>query len=498
MAGSSSYDYLFKASAGLLIVAALLAGAWVYHSWTDFTPGRPPEARQPSSSPSASPSPAVEAAPRTLPPVGARTDSPLRPEPQQIIPPATASLPPADVPHSLSGKSPPAGDIAAPSETPPDGQDENRRDGPATARHEPETDSGPAAAQREPETQPKTDSSGERAAEPPAAPADPPGEEPAAGQTPLIVYGRGSAADAQSGVVAGEIPARQVPPDTSGLYGSPPPAGQKNGRRRISPRGEDSVVSLAFVQDLAKFLADNYWPAGTHPRARRRGISTATLKWANAIFGARLQGFSVDRNKIPQERLRVLNYAFMPSMMRGLYDVYAERFLDALERQALSRRFGPGNRPPSKAELAEMYSLYATMAKGLAGTARAYADTPGARSLARSCVEADEQAEEANRRFIGAARDNAPARAALERQYRAAILRREQQRDALALALRAKGTQGLDNESVVYAALWLYRRGEGAQAATRALADVLNACAAALEARRDGNKAGEPPLETRK
>ena len=258
------------------------------------------------------------------------------------------------------------------------------------------------------------------------------------------------------------------------------------------------MVSLAVVQDLAKFLADNYWPAGTHPRARRRGISTATLKWANAIFGARLQGFSVDRNKIPQERLRVLNYAFMPSMMRGLYDVYAERFLDALERQALSRRFGPGNRPPSKAELAEMYSLYATMAKGLAGTARAYADTPGARSLARSCVEADEQAEEANRRFIGAARDNAPARAALERQYRAAILRREQQRDALALALRAKGTQGLDNESVVYAALWLYRRGEGAQAATRALADVLNACAAALEARRDGNKAGEPPLETRK
>lgn len=489
MAGFSSHDYLLKASAGLLIVAALLAGAWMYHNWADFTPDRASEARR--SPPPVPPLPAMETAPQALPPVASRTDSPPRFEPPQSLPPANASLPPADDSPALPKRSPSTDNAAAPLETPPADNDKNRPDGR-------ETDNGQIAAQREPEEPAKTDFPGGRTTEPPTASPDEPGQEPVAGSAPLIVYGRGSATDAQGRVVTGKIPARQVPPDTSGLYGSPLPAGQKNGRRRISPQGEDSVVSLAVVQDLAKFLADNYWPAGTHPRARRRGITTATLKWANANFGARLQGFSVDRNKIPQERLRVLNYAFMPSMIHGLYDVYAERFLDALEQEALSRRFGPSNRPPSKAELAEMYSLYATMAKGLAGTARAYADTPGALSLARSCVEADEQTEEANRRFIAAARDNAPARAALERRYRAAVLRREQQCDALALALRAKGTHSPDNESVVYAALWLYRRGEGARAATRALADILNACAAALEARRDGNTVGEPFLETRK
>ena len=482
MADSSSHDYPLKASVGLLIVAALLAGAWVYHNWADFASDRPPEVRQSPSSPPAPPSSVAEATtPRALLPVDARTDSPPRHQPPQSLAPATDSLPPAEASPSLPENSPSS--AAAPLETPPADGAANRSDGQ-------EANNGRIAAQRGPEEPAKADIS---EAAPPAAPPDEPGEDPVAGRAPLIVYGKGSAADAQGRVIVGEIPARQVPPDTSGLYGSPVPAGRKDGRRRVSPQGEDTVVGLAFVQDLAKFLADNYWPAGTHPRARRRGISTATLKWANAIFGARLQGFSLNRNNIPQERLRVLNYAFMPSMIRSLYELYAERFLDALEREALSRRFGPGNRPPSKVELAEMYSLYATMAKGLAGTARAYADTPGALSLARSCVEADDQTEEANRRFIAAARDNAPAKAALERQYRAAVLRREQQRDALALALRARGAQGPDNESMVYAALWIYRRGEGSGAATRALADVLNACAAALEAGAMETRRASPP-----
>lgn len=492
MAGSSSHEYPLKAFAGLLIAAALLAGAWVYHNWTGSPPDRTPEARQSPSSPPAPPSPVMETPPRALPPVAARTDSPPRLEPSQIPSPESASIPPADASPFLPEKSPPADSAAVPVETPPADGDKTRRDEQETARE-------PISAQHVPEERAETGLSGGQATEPSSPPSDEPGEGAAAGRAPLIVYGKGSATGTQGSVVTGEIPAHQIPPDTSGLYGSPPPAGHKNGRRRVAPRGQDSVVGLDFVQDLAKFLADNYWPAGTHPRARRRGISTATLKWANAIFGARLQGFSVDQNKIPQERLRVLNYVFMPSMIRSLYDLYAERFLDALERQALSRRFGPGDRPMSKAELAEMYSLYATMAKGLAGTARAYADIPGAPALARSCVKADEQAEDAHRRFIAAARDNAPAKAALERQYRAAILQREQLCEKLAAALRGHGSAHRpDSESTVYAALWLYRRGEGSRTATRALADVLDACAAALEARRDGNKADAPPSENRK
>ena len=475
MAGSSQRSPLIKATATLMFAALVVAGVWLYHKDADFLSAWAPGVR----SSSALRNETAASAPQPAQPFPPRKDSQTGSLPW-LSP--SQSLPQADSPRPSAASAPlPAADASAPPAVSPEKEQPDQPD-------EPKTLALPAARQNEPAETVKPASDFERNAEP--AP-DQTGEIPAE-QPPLIVYGKGDAANSKGNVVRGEIPARQVPPDTAELYGSPGSSAQKREGRRVSPKGEDSVVSLAVIQDLAKFLADNYWPAGTHPRARRRGISTATAKWANAKFGVRLPGFSVNQARIAQERTRVLNYVFMPSMIRGLYDLYAERFLNALEQEALSQRRGPGERPLSGAERAEMFMLYGTMAKGLAGTVRAYADTPGARALTKACLDTEQRAEEVHQSFLEAMRTNAPGRALLAKQYQIAVLQREQQRELLVSALRRNGTpQGLDSDTVMYTALWLYRRGDGAKGATKALAEVLDRCAGSLEEHYNRNKSNQ-------
>lgn len=298
----------------------------------------------------------------------------------------------------------------------------------------------------------------------------------------MTIYGTATAANDSGSSVRGEIPPHQLPLGPAESFGLPDSSSGKEGEFRASPRGEDSVVGLATIQDLARFLADNYWPAGTHPRARRRGISTASVKWANVMFGGQLQGFNVNHANPVQERSRVLNYLFMPSMIKGLYELYNDRFFTALEKEALSQRRGPENRPLNQYEVAELYELYGTMAKGLAGTVRAYVSAPDTATLARAYADAAQRAEEANQRVLTAGHANSPGRASLAKQYRTAVTRREEQRDSLVAALRRSGApRGLDPDAMAYTALWLYRRGSNIQAAAGALADVLDACADGLE-----------------
>lgn len=493
MTGSSQRDYLIKASMTVIFAALVLAGVWLYHDDARFprTPAtRPIPAPQEKSVP-----PATQFRPLQPEPENSRTGTPPWPDSPRILPPVNGSRP-----FATPAPPPNAGFPAPPVIV----GDEK----PAFRSGEPQTDGGAAAHQDEPIEKttpvPGTDSDTQLPAKAEPSPNQEEEniggytEEQAAGQTPLIIYGKGNAADARSGVVRGEIPADQAPPDTTALYGSPGSSRQKNKSARVHPRGEDSVAGLAVIEELAKFLADNYWPAGTHPRAHRQGISTVTVRWANAKFGVSLREFSVNQADIVRERTRVLNYVFMPSMVRGLYDLYSERFFAALEREALSQRRGPEERPFSKAELAEMYGLYETMARGLAGTARAYADTPGARALSRAYLDAERQAEEVHQRLLAARQNGSSGGTALAEQYRTAVLQREQQRETLTSALRRSGsTHGLDSDSVLYTALWLYRRGDGSRAATRALADILDQCADSLEKKQHRTGAGQKTSKAR-
>lgn len=320
------------------------------------------------------------------------------------------------------------------------------------------------------------------------------GQEAAGGQEPAVnaTPARGEAA-ALSG--PDEATGNETP-DTVILYGKARPVtrsgsvvrgsipeGQKAAARTpgAAAPGGDSVVTPAFADDLARFLADNYWPQGTHTLARSRGISTAGVKWANLRYGGQLKGFSGDKSRPERLRERVLVYAFMPSMIQGLYGLYRDYFFAALEEQALARADGPQGAYFTNAQVADMFALYAGMAKDLAGCVQAYRSVPGMRNQVASYADAYTGADSAFKRYMESMRTDGADKDDLADRYYEAVRRRENSHRGLARALRSGSGARLDDDSLVYTALWLYRRGPDNGAALSALEDVCRDSALRLE-----------------
>jgi hypothetical protein len=314
-----------------------------------------------------------------------------------------------------------------------------------------------------------------------------PGKKP---PVPLIRYGKGKPVSEKGSIVSGDIPKDQQMLEASAVSskGGPDP-----GRALLS--GRDSVVDISLLDSLAAFLAADYWPEGTHPLARGRGITTASLRWANMQFGGRLQGFVVNHDTILEERARVLRYIFMPSMIQGLYALYHEHFFAVLEKEALAQRRGPEQSPFTNGQVADMFALYAGMARGLSGCVRAYASTPDIRGRINAYIAASDAATAAYLHYSEIQPTPAVDRDRAARRYQEAVIKREQQRENVAAALRRSGpTSGLDSDSLVYAAMWLYRRGEVRADTLNALRAMFSACAGqftAMEKRYRAKPAGK-------
>jgi hypothetical protein len=318
----------------------------------------------------------------------------------------------------------------------------------------------------------------------------------------LIRYSRGKSVNEAGSIASGEIPLNRSPEDRQEqrfFAASTVPPGNGGGPPLVLRSGSDSVVDSSLLDDLAEFLAANYWPAGTHPAAKNRGVSTASLHWINLKYGGRLQGFAVNSDNISKERERVLRYVYMPSMIRGLYSLYAERFFRTLEKGALAQKRGPEQTPFTNAQMADMCSLYAGMARGLAACVRIYAQTPDLGLRIGAYLAASDAATAAYGRVSEIPPDRAADRDHAARRYQDAVIKREQQREHVAAAIRRGGESGgLDSDSLIYAAMWLYRRGESRPETLDALSAMFTSCAgqlAALEKRYRARPAGNFVLE---
>ncbi len=251
---------------------------------------------------------------------------------------------------------------------------------------------------------------------------------------------------------------------------------------------EDSVVRLAFVDDLAAFLAGNYWPRGTHPSAVRSGISTVSVKWANLRYGGELQGMRRG-DDLARARASVLRYVLTPSMLEGLYTLYIERFTAGLEAAADARRVGPAGkeRALTPAEKKEMLQLYAAQARGLGAAINVYLADGAMRGRVEALHAAENAVNEANRAYMESAGAYDEAReakapgldAAKTRMdkdaavYQRAIQTRERTREDLVRAMKGGASRTAGDDTLVYVASWLNRRGTGNPEALRAAAAVL-------------------------
>lgn len=260
---------------------------------------------------------------------------------------------------------------------------------------------------------------------------------------------------------------------------------------------EDAVVRPAFVNDIAAFLAQNYWPKNTHPSATRNGITTASLQWANLRYGAELRG--VDSRTDPGAvRRAILGYVLNPAAVGRIYGLYADGFVAALKQEADRRSVGGANarRSLTVSEKKEMFGIYADYASSVSFALENYAADSAMPGRVRAFAEAEQAVQDANRVYMESmlaheeaeeSGDRARVTAARLRMdkeaatYQKRIRERETKKDALVGAM-AKGRNRHAEDTFVYAAFWAYRRGDDSAQSLRACAKALSDMSAKLTA----------------
>ena len=284
-----------------------------------------------------------------------------------------------------------------------------------------------------------------------------------------------------NGAPAGET-ASDPPPNLLLVPGAiePPPATAR----------EDAVVRPAFIDDIAGFLAQNYWPKGTHPAARRGGITTVSLQWANLRYGAELQGLEGRGSDPGRARHAILNYILNPAAVGRIYGLYSDGFVAALRQAADKRAVGEGvaTRSLTAQEKKEMFGIYASYASSLASALERYAADPSMPAKVVAYSQASKTVQDANRVYTEsmiaheealAGGDKTRINAAMLRMdkeaatYQKRIREREAARDALVTAMSKDRTVRRNADTLIYAAFWAYRRGDNSAAALRSCAKAL-------------------------
>lgn len=230
---------------------------------------------------------------------------------------------------------------------------------------------------------------------------------------------------------------------------------------------EDSVVRLLFVEDLAQWLAARYQP----------GRAGDGLNWnlqsLNLRYGAQLRGFNHGGEDAVSGRAALLRYAFNSPMLTALYDLYADRFVEALAHAASEPRQGKPPLTPEQTD--DMFRAYARRFATLSGVVRGIASLKDfsarmaeAAQLSRrvgavhgQMTEAvfalDEAREARSKNRMEAAQSRIDGFAA---QYQRAVSERDAARRNFLNAVRqaAPGAREADDDGIMFAAAWMERR----------------------------------------
>lgn len=244
----------------------------------------------------------------------------------------------------------------------------------------------------------------------------------------------------------------------------------------IPPVKSDATVTPRFITDLAESLVDAYYPKGTHPAAGNTGISILGLKSLNLRYGGALVGLNRPVDDPAERRKFVLRYVMMPSMIRALYSLYGDAFINTMLAEAAQLERTPQGGSPRKIsarEQAEMFGIYAAHTRTLSAIFRACAADREISKHMQAYWDAEKATQDADLAFQTAqeARERSRADASIDfgaakaetdktgSAYRSAVIRRENARSALISVLRGHpGVRGLGDDQMLYAVAWVQRR----------------------------------------
>ena len=258
------------------------------------------------------------------------------------------------------------------------------------------------------------------------------------------------------GTLAGQVVQGSVasPVDSSIPAGQ---AGQQNGMQMPQKVTEDSHIKLEIVEDMAAFIVSRFKPG---PQTGTLNVSVQAL---NQRYGGKLAGTADGKGG----RDALLRYAFHPTMLRGLYGLYADRFLDAVNNDAASKGFTPDQIRQLHMAMAGRLVLFAGALEGVASVPNLDARLREEDKASQVVVDINAQMAEAVF-AVDQLRENNAADSqvstaqlrvdGLSARYRRALEERAALQRTLVAAIRQGGGQALDDDSLLFVAQWVDRR----------------------------------------
>lgn len=250
-----------------------------------------------------------------------------------------------------------------------------------------------------------------------------------------------------------------TPVDTSMMPGAP----QDGGPQVVAPKVvEDTRVRFGFVDDLAAYLVESYTPGA---RGGSLSISPQSL---NSRYGVNLTGLD---GGAQGGREGVLRYAFHPTMLHGLYNLYVDRFLEAVALESQQPHKG---RTLTQAQARQMYMVFAGRLVTTATALDAVLKVPDLRGRLAALEAKADAVREVGGQMTGAVYelDNQRQQGASEAElaaaqlavdslgtrYRHAVDEQDAVRRDLVNAVRTQGAQGMDEDTLLFMARWVDRR----------------------------------------
>lgn len=248
----------------------------------------------------------------------------------------------------------------------------------------------------------------------------------------------------------------------------------------------DSRVRPDFIEDLAVFLVSRYKPG---PRGGSLSVSVQSV---NQRYGSKMTGLGDGGQG---GRASLLRYAFHPTMLQSLYALYAERFLEAVNREASARGFNLEQNRQLHMALAGRFVMLAGALEGVAAVPDLDRRLKGVERISQTVVDINSQMTVAVFELDQLREDKAsPSQIStaqlrvdgLSARYRRALEERGAAQRSLVAAVRQGGGQSLDEDSLLFLAQWVDRRLRqekqalaSVQSAAGILRDLARRCAQA-------------------
>lgn len=252
----------------------------------------------------------------------------------------------------------------------------------------------------------------------------------------------------------------------------------------------DAVVRPGFVEDLAEYAVDRYYPQGTHPDAEDSGVVKLTLKGLNMRYGLEMTGLRHLSEDVVEARNEILGYVLRSSILDVAYELYAEQFVRSVVAEAeqttkdyltdegttVEKAMTPEQIKGMLARYSERMLEYSSLFRSLAGTQNLF-------ELTQQFQDAQEKALTAHSEFIAALNNYrelkelsedpeveepiAPADVQRAKEqmdeagnyYSETVQAREQAKEALVQNVCGNlGPDRPEDSECLYAAQWFHRR----------------------------------------